>query len=343
MREAAERVAAAAPTAETRDEGFEAWLPDSFSGADEDVAREAWNEAWEAGAAKAREEASGKAQQPIPDASFQDRVGEWLVKCFGYEIAKDSTERCHRFIEEALELVQACGTTRGECLQLVDYVFNRSSGEVGQEIGGVTVTLAALCQARGVDMMACAESELKRIWLKIDKIREKQANKPKHSPLPQQPTPDAGGDAGFEAFLRTFSYRNSEVPYGIMKRAWSAALASAQSRIDALTRERNEAEAKHDAEIRHWQDAIRDHVIKLSGRRYIDGAGSDSGDPLDFTLTEISQGIIHAIDQRDEAVKAREEVAAKVAGVREQLRKAGWVAADDILAAAFPADEGRGK
>jgi hypothetical protein len=41
--------------------------------------------------------------------------------------------------------------------------------------------------------------------------------------------------------------------------------------------------------LRHWQDAIRDELIKLSGNDKIDGAGCDSGDPLDFTLAEIRQ------------------------------------------------------
>src|SRR4051794_3958497 len=38
---------------------------------------------------------------------FQPRVQPWLVACFGAEIAGDRIERNHRFIEEALELVQA--------------------------------------------------------------------------------------------------------------------------------------------------------------------------------------------------------------------------------------------
>lgn len=47
------------------------------------------------------------------------------------------------------------------------------------------VTLAALCLANNLYMNDCAEKELTRIWTKVDKIREKQANKPKNSPLPQ--------------------------------------------------------------------------------------------------------------------------------------------------------------
>lgn len=47
------------------------------------------------------------------------------------------------------------------------------------------VTLAALCVANRIDMSACGEVELKRVWTNIERIREKHAAKPKHSHLPQ--------------------------------------------------------------------------------------------------------------------------------------------------------------
>lgn len=116
---------------------------------------------------------------------FQARVKPWLLQCFGEAISNDKTERNHRFIEEALELVQACGCTQTEAHQLVDYVYGRSQGDVNQEVGGVMVTLAALCLANGFDMHAAGEVELARVWTKIDRIREKQATKPRNSPLPE--------------------------------------------------------------------------------------------------------------------------------------------------------------
>lgn len=119
--------------------------------------------------------------------TFQARVRPWMLECFGAEIAADREERNHRFLEEALELVQACGCTRSEAHQLVDYVFGRPVGEKGQEAGGVMVTLAALCLAQGLDMHEAGEAELARVWTKIEQIRAKQAAKPKHSPLPEHP------------------------------------------------------------------------------------------------------------------------------------------------------------
>jgi len=126
-------------------------------------------------------------QTMIHDArEFQYRVQPWLLECFGERIANDIIERNHRFLEEALELVQACGCNVDEAHQLVDYVFSRAVGEQRQEVGGVMVTLAALCLAHGLNMHEAGEIELNRIWGKIDIIRSKQAAKPRNSPLPER-------------------------------------------------------------------------------------------------------------------------------------------------------------
>lgn len=136
-----------------------------------------------------------RAPKPTPtsQAPFQQRVQPWLLECFGAEIAADRVERNHRFLEESLELVQALGCTASEAHQLVDYVFGRPVGDPPQEVGGVMTTLAALCLANGLDMHDAGEVELARISAPelAAKIRAKQAAKPKHSPLPQSPTPQA--------------------------------------------------------------------------------------------------------------------------------------------------------
>lgn len=122
-------------------------------------------------------------------APFQQRVQPWMMECFGPMIAGDRQERNHRFLEEALELVQAAGCSASEAHQLVDYVYGRPVGEPSQEVGGVMVTLAALCLANGLDMHTAADTELARIWTKVEAIRAKQAAKPKHSPLPESAAP----------------------------------------------------------------------------------------------------------------------------------------------------------
>jgi hypothetical protein len=116
--------------------------------------------------------------------TYQARIAAWMQACFGPKIAADKYERNHRFLEEALELVQSNGCTKQEALLLVDYVFDRPVGDLNQECGGVMVTLAALSNASGLDMEQAGEKELARVWEKIDVVREKQKMKPSSSPLP---------------------------------------------------------------------------------------------------------------------------------------------------------------
>jgi len=122
------------------------------------------------------------------NALYQSKVHAWVLACFGPAIAADATERCHRFVEEALELSQSCGGTAEDAHKLVDYVFGRDVGEREQEVGGVMVTLAALCNAFSVDMDEAASRELARCWKNIERIRAKQAAKPIRSPLPALPS-----------------------------------------------------------------------------------------------------------------------------------------------------------
>jgi hypothetical protein len=136
-------------------------------------------------------------------ASYQARVSDWMIACFGEAITSDIQERCHRFFEEATELVQSLGGTASECHQLVDYVFGRPVGQKEQEVGGVAVTLAALCNASGIDYNKAAGDELARIWTKVEVIREKQAAKPKHSPLPQHPQPAGASVCNHDAAYDT--------------------------------------------------------------------------------------------------------------------------------------------
>jgi hypothetical protein len=130
--------------------------------------------------------------------SFQAEVWRWALECFGETIPRDVKERCDRFVEEALELVQSLGYDRRRVASLTDYVFDREPGEPHQEVGGVKVTLAALCAAVGLDMDADGRRELDRIWTKVEAIRAKQAAKPTGSALPvAQPARQAEGREGW--------------------------------------------------------------------------------------------------------------------------------------------------
>lgn len=117
--------------------------------------------------------------------NYQESVNEFMQVCFGPEISANKRERNFRFLEESIELAQACGTTKEEALLLVDCVFNRPLGEPIQEVGGVMVTLAALCNAHEIGMESAGEKELNRVYTIIDKIRAKwKAKQIKDGPLP---------------------------------------------------------------------------------------------------------------------------------------------------------------
>ena len=120
---------------------------------------------------------------------FQDKVRAWMHACFGPAASNDKIERNHRFFEKAVELVQACGCSKEDCLKLVEHIYAKPLGEPIQEVGGVIITLAALCCAQGINLQVSAETELDRVWDKIDAIREKQKRKREllghSSPLPE--------------------------------------------------------------------------------------------------------------------------------------------------------------
>lgn len=110
---------------------------------------------------------------------FQRHVAQWMWATFTATVINDRRERRQRFLEESLELVQAQGATEEEALKLVRYVFARPAGETWQEVGGVRVTLAALCNASGVDEDMAARRELKRCWDRQAEIQAKQAGRPR--------------------------------------------------------------------------------------------------------------------------------------------------------------------
>lgn len=123
--------------------------------------------------------------EPKRGSRFQYLVGAWLVVAFdGMPEATSPRERNFRFLEEALELVQACGLPKEDALKLLDYTYGRPPGEVAQEVGGTLTTLAALCLAQNVDMDEAGEAELRRCWQNAARIRAKQMSKVRDTPLP---------------------------------------------------------------------------------------------------------------------------------------------------------------
>jgi hypothetical protein len=121
--------------------------------------------------------------------NFQDRVASWMQETFGPEVSADFKERGFRFGEEAIELLQANGTTKEDVLKLVDYVYGRPIGFLPQEVGGVMVTLAALCEATGIPLEAAASQEIERceqpeVRAKIQAKQEAKRARMIATPLP---------------------------------------------------------------------------------------------------------------------------------------------------------------
>lgn len=112
--------------------------------------------------------------------TFQLRVLIWVCDCFGVEVAHHQQERCTRFAEESVELLQSLDFPKEKMLEIVDYVYSRDKGRDDQELGGVMVTLAALSSAISLDMDKCGEVELERVLGKVEQIRLKHNNKPEH-------------------------------------------------------------------------------------------------------------------------------------------------------------------
>ena len=107
----------------------------------------------------------------------QRSVSTWVISTFG-ESAMHPTIRAMRFLEEAIELVQACGLTLEEVDRVAGVVYSRPVGEVSQEVGGTRLTLAALCEAMHVDGDIAATVEWDRVQLKSPEyVRARDAAK----------------------------------------------------------------------------------------------------------------------------------------------------------------------
>lgn len=117
-------------------------------------------------------------------ATLQDRVEPWMMACFGPEISSDRLERGDRLLEEVFELLQSGDYPRERIRALEEYTYSREKGDPAQEVGGVMITLAAYCLAHSLNMHEAGETELARIWTKVEAIRAKQAAKPTGSALP---------------------------------------------------------------------------------------------------------------------------------------------------------------
>jgi len=110
--------------------------------------------------------------------SFQAAVYPWTMSTFGAPLTFGLKERRQRVGEEAIELLQAAGASREEIHAIVDHVMDRPTGELRQEVGGLQICIAALCNAADIDMDSARNDEFVRCMHNVEKIRKKNLNKP---------------------------------------------------------------------------------------------------------------------------------------------------------------------
>lgn len=122
-----------------------------------------------------RTELQSKAEQ-VQD--MQQDVGKWMRATFPPEIIQHKNERNHRFLEEAVELVQVCGLSEEEALMLVRRTYSRPVGEFNNEVGGAYITLCALVNAYEADLNAIGAEQLQWCWDNLERIKAKQKLKP---------------------------------------------------------------------------------------------------------------------------------------------------------------------
>lgn len=104
-------------------------------------------------------------QSDLRDAR-QTRVVAWATAAFGPHDASMLAVRGLRLAEEAIEAAQACAVSVEQIHRLVDYVYGRPVGEIGQELGGVGVTLLALAESAGMSAEQEEVREIRRVLAK---------------------------------------------------------------------------------------------------------------------------------------------------------------------------------
>lgn len=108
----------------------------------------------------------------------QRTVIEWAERCFGRKTVRQDDERALRLLEEAMEVAQALDVSQERCVALLDHVYGRPAGTIDREIGGVCVTLLALCEHLGHSADLCERHEISRILsLSPGHFAERQAAK----------------------------------------------------------------------------------------------------------------------------------------------------------------------
>lgn len=101
----------------------------------------------------------------------------WALQTYGSAV-HGVRYQAFRFIEEALELVQAMGLTKEDVSRTVEYVFARRRGDAYEEFGDVRLTLDIMAESLHISSDDAYENCLLRVaGLDILKARAKDQAK----------------------------------------------------------------------------------------------------------------------------------------------------------------------
>lgn len=107
---------------------------------------------------------------------WQAMIRDWMFNEVKEPDQWNPTNRGQRLLEEVLEAYQCpgIGLTEDQCHTLVSYVYNRPTGTLHQELGGVIICLLALSDATEEDLHKCMIDEYNRICTPelIEKVRK---------------------------------------------------------------------------------------------------------------------------------------------------------------------------
>ena len=118
------------------------------------------------------------AERDLTRDERQAKLVSWAEQAFGREQSTSIPQRGLRLLEEAIEAFQASGGDEVIALKLVSFVFARPPGTVGQELGGVAVTLLLLAAAAGLSADEEECREIHRVLSKpLREFTERNANK----------------------------------------------------------------------------------------------------------------------------------------------------------------------
>ena len=108
----------------------------------------------------------------------QAMLVDWARMAFGDAEATSIPQRGLRLLEKAIEAFQACGGDEAMAHKLVSFVFARPPGTVGQELGGVAVTVLLLAAAAGLSADEEECREVDRVFSKpLREFTDRNANK----------------------------------------------------------------------------------------------------------------------------------------------------------------------